>query len=692
MGRSRVFRWCVAGAVLFAAVVWAVPGLRWRAQLIALKSLGEFPELDWGELARLLRPRSGVYLQPLIATRNPHRAIGNPYTSEADLQAGADRFRSRCASCHGSDGRGGPAAPPLVGAPMTYGGTDWGLFRVISHGVPGTGMRGFDLPDRDRWRIAAYIKALRAKSDSVAPASGALPPALERLPPISAERLAAARADSGNWLTYSGAYDGRRYSTLSQVNRDNVRRLRLLWIYQTRELERFETTPLVVNGVMFITTPAGGVRALDAETGTVLWSYRRQLPPDLRLCCGRVNRGLAILGGTLYLATLDARLVALDARRGTVRWDVAAADPEKGYSFTSAPLAVKDLIVIGSAGGEFATRGFLDAYDAATGQRRWRFYTIPEPGSPGQETWSGDSWKTGGGAPWFIGSYDPVLDLLYWGTGNPNPDYDGDARRGDNLYTACVVALDPATGALKWHFQFTPHDEHDWDAGQIPVLIDGPGPEARPLLVQANKNAFYYVLDRTTGRFLRAREFARQSWATAIDSSGRPVLRPGSAPSRSGSSSISAATNWWSPTYSPRTHAFYLQTFEREALYFRGPSRGGSAEWRLGSDQIPALVGSGRGAIRALDALTGARRWEFETFRSPGAYLENVGGLLSTAGDLVFGAGKDLLLALDATDGRLLWSFKAGGEVHASPITYLVQGHQRITVAAGQALLTFGIE
>jgi len=690
MRPSRVFLWCAAGAVLVGAVVVEVDGLRWRAQLVVLKARGAIPELAWGELARMIRPRSGVYLRPLIVTRNPHMAIQNPDTSAADLQAGAEGFRGRCAACHGAGGRGG-TAPPLVGGPLTHGGTDWGLYRVISYGIPGTGMPGFDIPDRDRWRIAAFVRALRANADSSAPA--VLAPALERLATISAEQLVEARADSANWLTYSGAYDGRRYSTLSQVNRGNVQRLRLLWMHQTGEPDRIETTPLVVDGVMFLTTPTGGVRALDAETGTVLWSSGRQLPRKLSLCCGRMNRGLALLGSTLYLATLDAHLLALDARRGTVLWDVAAADPAQGYSFTSAPLVVKDMVVIGSAGAEYAIRGFIDAYDAATGKRRWRFYAVPEAGSPGSETWRGDSWKGGGGAPWLTGSYDPVLDLLYWGTGNPNPDYDGDSRLGDNLYTNSVVALDRATGALKWYFQFTPHDEHDWDAAQIPVLIDGPGPEARPLLLMANKNAFYYVLDRATGRFLRAREFVRQNWATAIDSTGRPMLRPGSAPSRAGSPAISAATNWWSPTYSPRTGAFYLQTFDRELVYFKGPSLPGrDPAWRLGGDQRPEFIGGGRGAIRALDALTGARRWEFETFRGSATYLEYVGGLLSTAGDLVFGAAKDVVLALDATDGRLLWSFNAGGGVHAAPITYLIRGRQRVTVAAGQALLTFGLQ
>lgn len=397
---------------------------------------------------------------------------------------------------------------------------------------------------------------------------------------------------------------------------------------------------------------------------------------------------MALGGATLYLATLDAHLVALDAASGAVRWDVAAARPEEGYSFTSAPLVVGDLVVIGSAGGEYATRGFIDGYDARTGTRRWRFHTIPEPGQPGNETWGGNSWKTGGVPAWMTGSFDPALNLIYWGTGNPNPDYNGDRRPGDNLHSNSVVALDPERGELRWAFQFTPHDEHDWDATQVPVLVDRGAP-ARRLLLLANKNGFYYVLDRETGRFQRARAFARQTWALGIDSAGRPVRRPGSLPSAAGTPvfpSSSGAANWWSPSYSPRTGLFYIPAYEREDLFYKGerPTVGSGS-----SAVTPVRI---RVAIRALEAETGAPRWEHEAFAGTGDPLERVGGLLSTAGDVVIGAGGDLVLGLDARDGRRLWSYRAGGMIHAAPVTYLVGGRQRITVAAGQALLTFGIE
>jgi alcohol dehydrogenase (cytochrome c) len=681
-------RLLLGGTLLLAGLIVAHPGIRWRAHVVALKAAGKIPALGWSDLARMLHPSSGFWLEPLRRTRNPHRSIINPDTSAADVAAGARAFEGRCAVCHSRDARGG-TGPALVGKSLTRGSSDWALYRAISRGFPGTPMQGLGLPVTERWQIVAFLQARRRDADSIGARITRESRITGRRLDISAAALLDARADSADWLMYSGAYDGQRHSRLSQINRANVSRLRLLWLYQADVADpRFETSPLVVDGIMFLTTPGNGVRALDAETGAVLWSHDRELPDVLSLCCGRVNRGLAILGTTLYMATLDAHLVALDAATGAVRWDVAAARPEDGYSFTSAPLVVKDLVVIGSAGGEWPTRGFIDAYDARTGVRRWRFHTIPEPGQPGNETWSGDSWKVGGAPAWMTGSYDPILDLIYWGTGNPNPDFNGDNRLGDNLHSNSVVALDPDSGSLRWAFQFTPHDENDWDSNQVPVLVEGDS-AARPLLLTANKNAFYYVLDRATGRYLRAREFARQTWAFGIDSAGRPMRRPGTRPTSSGTQifpSTNGGGNWWSPTYSPRTRLFYVPSYEREDVFYKGEN------FRTGSGRNPASPGQIRVVIRALEAETGARRWEHEAHAGIGDPLERVGGLLSTAGDLVIGAGADQVLALDAISGRRLWSFRAGGAIHAAPITYLVRGRQRITVAAGRALLTFGIE
>src|SRR5436853_256721 len=314
---------------------------------------------------------------------------------------------------------------------------------------------------------------------------------------VTAARIANSSKEPQNWLTYSGDYAGRRFSTLDQINAANVHSLVVKWVYQTGATGKFETTPLVVDGILYGTGPDNRVFALDAHTGRPIWLYQRQLPADIRPCCGRVNRGVAILGDKVFLGTLDAHVMALDAKTGNVIWDVAAVDYKNGYSFTLAPLAVKNLIILGVSGGEYGIRGFIDAYDADTGQQKWRFYTVPAPGEPGHDTWEGDSWKIGGAPAWITGTYDPETNQLFWPTGNPSPSNRGEGRAGDNLYSNTLLALDADTGKLSWHFQFTKHDEHDWDATQVPITIDLGG---KHLIAQANRNGFFYVLDRNTGQ------------------------------------------------------------------------------------------------------------------------------------------------------------------------------------------------
>src|SRR5579872_4435391 len=332
------------------------------------------------------------------------------------------------------------------------------------------------------------------------------------------ERIRDAAKEPGNWLTYSGDYTGRRYSPLDQINAGNVAKLRMAWMRQVNELDTLETSPIVVDGVMFISQPPNIVEALDARTGRTLWSYRKDIPGDLRLCCGKVNRGLAILGDAVYYGSIDAHLIALDARTGALRWDVPMADYKMGYSSTGAPLAVKDKIITGMAGGEFGVQGFIDAYDAKTGKRVWRFSTIPAKGEPGSETWEGESSKTGSATTWVTGAYDPDTNTVYWGTGNPGPDWNGDVRKGDNLYTDCLIALDADTGKRKWHFQYTPHDENDWDSTQTPILTEAlVQGQPRKIVTLANRNGFYYVLDSSNGKFIAGRPFVKQTWASGLD-------------------------------------------------------------------------------------------------------------------------------------------------------------------------------
>ncbi|MEO7650024.1 MAG: PQQ-binding-like beta-propeller repeat protein, partial [Bryobacteraceae bacterium] len=348
------------------------------------------------------------------------------------------------------------------------------------------------------------------------------------------ERIVNAAKEPGNWLTYSGNYQGHRFSPLTQLTPANVKDLRVKWAYQF-STTRIQVSPIVVDGVMYVSGP-NTAAALDLRTGRELWSWNRPIPDDYQsLGFFRTNRGPAILDDTLFVATLDCYLVALDSKSGIERWKVKVEEYKPGYSMTLAPLAIRGKVLVGVSGGEAGIRGFVDAYDAKSGKRAWRFYTIPGPGEPGHESWGNDAWKTGGGSTWVTGSYDPEANLVYWGVGNPGPDWNGDVRPGDNLYTCSLVALDGDTGALRWHFQFTPHDTHDWDATHVPVIFDAEvRGRKRKLIANANRNAFYYVLDRTTGEFLTGSAYAKQTWAKGLDDRGRPMVIPGTEPSEAG--------------------------------------------------------------------------------------------------------------------------------------------------------------
>jgi len=510
--------------------------------------------------------------------------------------------------------------------------------------------------------------------------------------PVTSERLLKASEEPENWLMYSGQYNSQRHSRLTAIDKSNVGQLEVKWVKQLETLADVETTPLVVDGVMYLTQSPSNVFALDASTGSQFWSYEHSLPEKLSLCCGRQNRGVAILGETLFLGTLDAKLIALDAKTGTVQWETQSADPNTGYSKTAAPLVIGDKVISGIAGGEYGIRGFLDAYDAETGELAWRFYTIPGEGEPHNDTWEDDSWKTGGAPTWITGAYDPELNLVYWGTGNPGPDWNGEDREGDNLYSDSVVALDADTGELRWHFQFTPHDVHDWDATQIPILIDIEfDGRPRKLMLFPNRNAFFYVLDRVTGEFLRGTPFAKQTWAERIDENGRPIRIPGMFPSEEGVlvyPSVNGAANWWSNTYSPRTELLYVVTYDGADTFFIGEDEYVPGEMFLGGAPerlVPQETYASM--IRALEPRTGDTRWEFPL------QPKTQSGLLSTASDLVFGGSVDgYFYALDAVNGTELWRMNVGGNVKAAPISYMVGNVQYVTIAAGNSILTFGLD
>jgi alcohol dehydrogenase (cytochrome c) len=529
--------------------------------------------------------------------------------------------------------------------------------------------------------------------------------------PVTYERLLKADQEPGNWLMYSGSYNGWRYSRLNQITAQNVKNLRVKWLFQGRHTEKFETTPLVVDGIMYLTRPENAIYALDALTGRQLWMYEHRNPQRTFNCCGRNNRGLAILGTTLFMNTLDMHVVAVDAKSGLELWKTKMFDHTAagGYAATGAPLVVKDKVIVGMAGGERAVRGFLDAYDAKTGAHAWRFNTIPGPDEPNFGTWAGDSWKTGGAATWNTGAYDPETNTLFWGTGNPWPDYFDDNRAGDNLYSASVLALDPDTGKLKWYYQFTPHDVHDWDATQNPVLVDTEFlGQTRKVLAWPNRNGFFYLIDRTNGKFLSATAFVKQTWNDGFDyeNNGRPKLLPGMDPTPEGNENvwpgIDGAANWMSHSYSPLTRLLYTFAREERRAYTKNPVQIPTTEERPPAPGAPVVAGRGGGGggrpprfapeeswgkVIAIDPKNGAIKWEHKVV------TPNWGGVMATAGNLVFaGTMQGVIFALNATTGERLFTFASNGPVYGTAISYLAEGKQFVSIPAGDVIVTFGLD
>ena len=512
---------------------------------------------------------------------------------------------------------------------------------------------------------------------------------------ITFDRLLHPDAEPQNWLSYSRSLDGQRYSPLSQITPANVKNLELQWVWQARSLEKFESTPIVVDGILYTIQAPNDVVALDASTGRVFWTFPYTPAPEARPCCGRVNRGLAILGDTLYMGTLDAHLIAIDAKSGKLLWNTTMANAADRYVITHAPLVVKDKIIVGTAGGDNPTRGSIAAFDAKTGAELWRFYTIPGPGEPGHETWAGDSWKTGGAALWNIGAYDPASNLTYWGIGNPAPDTNGDARLGDNLYSDCVVALDADTGELKWYYQFTPHDEFDYDSTQVPVLADIQY-QGRPrkVMLWANRNGLWYVLDRATGEFLLGKPFTKVTWMTGFDERGRPMRVPLSTDNANPTLIMPhtlGGTNWYPPSYSPHTGLFYIPGWENSGERVVknngfGRSLGNTPMAQVNLQPNYKTEQEGYGVVRAFDPKTGEKKWEYKMNDITWA------GILTTASDLLFSGGREgYFYALDARTGDLLWKASLGGQVNSAPMSYSVNGRQYISVNAGTAMFVYAL-
>ncbi|MBZ9892227.1 PQQ-binding-like beta-propeller repeat protein [Mesorhizobium sp. BR1-1-3] len=638
--------------------------------------------MTWLELLQMTNPSSGFVLTPTVTEgRSLDAAVINPHITAEDRARGAEIFRRRCVACH--DGSG--ARAPLLDGSLTHGDSDLAIYKVLRDGIAGTPMgSNADLSFGDRWRVVGYIRSLQTEVSA-----RNVDRAAHLDVHVSDGDLLAANADQ--WLTYSGSLDGRRYSPLAEITKENVSRLKVRWIHQFDTSDRImEATPLVVGETLFTTEPPANIFAFDTRSGNVIWKYERPVPDNLPMCCGRVNRGLAVLGNTLFLGTLDGILVAVDANTGKVVWETEVAKGSEGFTLTGAPLVVNKAVVVGVAGGEFGVRGFLAAYDAASGQLLWKFYTIPGPGEEGHDTWEGQGWQSGGGPTWITGSYDPSLDLLYWGVGNPAPDYAGETRLGDNLFTNSVIALHANSGKLAWHFQFTPHDEHDWDSNQTPILAELKvhGVD-RKVICWANRNGFYYVLDRVTGEFLTGVAFVEQNWAEGLDSAGRPIMSRGVSASGRLTKPGSGGTNWQNPAFDASHRLVFVPTTEGASIFSK------TSDKEVERGQGGLYVGSGAAwvippvpAVRALDAATGKRIWEF---LSPSAKDMGYSGLLATAGGLVFGASGGVLFALDSATGRELWRARLGGETKAAPISFMVDGRQVIAIAAGRGLFVLGL-
>ena len=653
--------------------------------------------------------------------------------------------KGQCASCHMVQGRGKPIGPDLsnVGAERTAEEIRVALLEPDAQITPGyelvtvqlrngQSVRGFargrsnfdirlqDLDGKFHLLEDSQIASIVEEKHSLMPPAQVTPEELQHLM-VYLSRLTGVRPGmsmapdivnsqgidflrivnprAGDWLTYNGQLSANRYSDLTQINTDNVSKLVVKWTfsiplwkqlyphnpYFIHKLDAFglETTPLVADGVMYVTGPNSAF-ALDACTGREIWEYSRPRSPELMVGDAALgtNRGVAILGDKVFMVTNDAHLLALNRTTGRVVWEAVMPSEPQYYGSTVAPLIVKDMVLAGVSGGDWGIRGFISAYKAATGERVWRHWALPSEGEPGIETWKGSAKAAaiGGGATWLTGSYDPQTDTVYWPTGNPFPDSDDRDRPGDNLFTDSILALNPDTGRLKWYYQFTPHDTHDWDATEPPVLVDARyRGEDRKLLLQANRNGFFYVLDRTNGKVLLARSFLKRlTWSSGIGEDGRPQLLPATdviCPK--------SATNWSATAFSPVTRLYYVMANEGCVVKLS------SGSWKKAQPREE----EGRMYLRALDIETGQIVWEVPEF---GPAYNMVGGglpgVLATAGGFIFyGDPSRNFVALDARHGKPLWHFP-GNEINtASPMTYLAAGKQYIAIAAGSHITSFAL-
>jgi alcohol dehydrogenase (cytochrome c) len=629
------------------------------------------------------------------------------------VSAGRKTFENRCSGCHGADGNGGELGPPIARRVTNL--TDAQIKTTVIDGLPMRGMPANNVSETEMPQLVAYLRTMRPRRLGFQPYRTKVTltngKTLDGMVISESFEDMALRADDGlhllrradgkfrevtsevDWTTYNGDIGGNRFTKLAQITKANVKRVAPRWIFTMPNANGLEVTPIVANGVMYVTN-ANECYALDAGSGRQLWHFQRPRTPALiGNAASGINRGVAIAGDKVYMVTDNAHLLALNRADGQIAWEIEMADWHKNYNATSAPLVVGELVITGTAGGEQGARGFVAAYNCADGKEVWRFWTVPLPGEPGSETWKGKGIEHGAAVAWFTGVYDAETDTVFWETSNPGEDYNGDDRLGDNLYSDCILALDAKTGKLRWYYQTTPHDLWDWDTTETPLVIDANWQgQPRKLLVQGNRNGFFYVLDRTNGRFLLGKQFIKElTWATGIGPDGKPIRVAGQEPSEKGTRvcpSQDGATNWYSPSYSPATGLFYMQTNEKCSVYSKRPEEFAFGRSFLGGAQRVDASPKPERILRALDLQTGTVKWELPQVGNAGSW----GGTLATSTGLVFfGEDSGAFVAADAVTGKTLWTYEAGANWKGSPMVYQFDGKEWIGVATGSSIMAFGL-
>ncbi len=636
---------------------------------------------------------------------------GAPMAFAQNAEPGRTSFETRCARCHGGDGNGGEMGPPIALRLSAHDNAQ--LAKVIRDGVPLKGMPPNVVPEPEMAALVKFLRTIERRAPPVVRKTVQLTDGKTLDGQVLGEgfddlqlltddkrvhllRRANDRyrpaAPGSDWPTYNGEPGGNRYTTLKQIDKTTVARLAPKWMFTIPDAGLLQGTPVVVDGIMYVTA-VNECYAVDAGTGRRIWHYKR--PRTKGATGGWANRGVSVAGDRVFMQTDHAHVIALNRFTGDLMWDTALDDWQKNYGSSSAPLPAGNLIISGVSGGEHGANGFVAAHDQETGKEVWRFWSVPKRGEPGSETWGGKDIDHGGAPTWFTGSYDPALDIVYWPTGNPAKEYNGDDRKGDNLYASSILALDRKTGKLRWYYQFTPHDLWDWDATQTSVLVDATWEgQPRKLMLHADRNGFYYVFDRENGKLLLAKAFVRNlTWASGIGADGRPIKLPNQEPSPAGTKvcpSQDGATNWFSPSFNPDTGLYYLQTFEKCSIYKKadqGPWESGKSY--LGGSQQTAPDPKPERVLKALNFRTGEIAWEVP---QPGP-ANSWGGTLSTStGLVIFGEESGALVAVDAANGKPLWHFQTNQTWKASPMTYAFDGKQYVAVAAGSNIIAFAIQ